>query len=165
MTHRNGRPAGLAVSATLAALALIPLPGGAAEPSVSDAAAAAPATTVATPAKATAAGRSAPKKDAAGNRSTAGARPDPKAAKQNEHIELDTTQITGNKELPKVMYVVPWKKSDLGDFGGKPAKSLLDEVLAPVDRDVFKRQTRYYDALQPDAAAAAPGPAAAGNEK
>jgi hypothetical protein len=86
------------------------------------------------------------------------------ATKQGEHIELDTTQITGNKELPKVMYVVPWKKADMGDFGGRPAKSLLDEVLAPVDRDVFKRQTRYYDALQPDAAApAGAGPAAAGS--
>lgn len=78
--------------------------------------------------------------------------------KPSEKIELDTTQITGNKELPKVMYVVPWKKSDMGDFGGRPAKSLLDEALAPVDRDVFRRQTRYYHALQPDAAAA---PAAA----
>ncbi len=87
------------------------------------------------------------------------------ATKQGEHIELDTTQITGNKELPKVMYVVPWKKADMGDFGGRPAKSLLDEVLAPVDRDVFKRQTRYYDALQPDAAAPAGAAAAAGNEK
>jgi hypothetical protein len=97
----------------------------------------------------------------------AAVKPDAAAAtKQGEHIELDTTQITGNKELPKVMYVVPWKKADMGDFGGRPAKSLLDEVLAPVDRDVFKRQTRYYDALQPDAAApASADQPAAGNEK
>ena len=66
---------------------------------------------------------------------------------------MDNTQITGNRELPRVMYVVPWKRPDLGDFGGRPAKSLLDELLQPVDRDVFKRQVRYYDALQPDAAA------------
>ena len=51
-----------------------------------------------------------------------------------------------------MLYVVPWKRSDLGDLAGKPANSLLDEVLAPVDRDVFKRQNRYYDALKPDAA-------------
>ncbi len=50
------------------------------------------------------------------------------------------------------MYVVPWKKPDLGDFGGRPAKSLLDDMLQPLDRDVFGRQVRYYDALQPDAA-------------
>jgi hypothetical protein len=48
--------------------------------------------------------------------------------------------------------VVPWKRADLGDVSGKPVKSLLDEVLAPVDRDVFRRQNRYHDALQPDTA-------------
>jgi hypothetical protein len=68
-------------------------------------------------------------------------------------VDLEATQITGNRELPRVMYVVPWKKSDLGDLGGRPANSLLDEVLAPVDRDVFRRQNRYYDALKPDAKA------------
>jgi hypothetical protein len=46
------------------------------------------------------------------------------------------------------MYVVPWKL-DLGDLVGRPVNS-LDEVLQPVDRDVFKRENRYYDA-QPDA--------------
>lgn len=69
-----------------------------------------------------------------------------------DRIELDATQITGNRELPKVLYIVPWKQSDLGDLMGRPANSLLDEVLAPVDRDVFRRQNRYYDALQPDTA-------------
>jgi hypothetical protein len=65
-------------------------------------------------------------------------------------IELAATQITGNRELPKVLYIVPWKRSDLGELVGKPVNSLLDEVLAPVDRDVFKRENRYYRALQPD---------------
>ena len=73
-----------------------------------------------------------------------------------DRLELETTQITGNRELPRVMYVVPWKRADLGDLTGKPVNSLLDEVLAPVDRDVFRRQNRYYDALRPDAAAAGP---------
>ena len=76
-----------------------------------------------------------------------------KGGKAEDHLQLDTTQITGNQELPKVLYIVPWKKSDLGDLLGKPANSLLDEVLQPVDRDVFKRENRYYDALKPDSAA------------
>ncbi len=75
------------------------------------------------------------------------------SGKAHDRIELDTTQITGNRELPKVLYIVPWKRADLGDLVGRPVNSLLDEVLTPVDRDVFKRQNRYYDALQPDAAA------------
>jgi hypothetical protein len=67
-----------------------------------------------------------------------------------DKMQLDPTAVTGNRELPKVLYIVPWKRSDLGDLVGKPMNSLIDEVLAPVDRDVFKRQLRYYGALQPD---------------
>jgi hypothetical protein len=83
-------------------------------------------------------------------------------AKAHDSIQLDTTQITGNRELPKVLYIVPWKRSDLGDLVGKPVNSLLDEVLTPVDRDVFKRENRYYDALKPDGAKQAAGTAADG---
>lgn len=64
-----------------------------------------------------------------------------------DHLELDPTSITGNRELPKVMVIVPWKRADLGDLGGRPANSLLNEVLEPVDRDVFRREMRYFDAL------------------
>ena len=65
-----------------------------------------------------------------------------------DRLELDTTAITGNRELPKVMYVVPWKRADLGDLSGKPANSLLDEALTPVDRAVFRREIRYFGAVE-----------------
>ncbi|MGH8263722.1 MAG: hypothetical protein ACRET4_09595 [Steroidobacteraceae bacterium] len=81
---------------------------------------------------------------------------DGKRFKTVDKMELDATSVTGNRELPKVLYIVPWKKADLGDLVGKPMNSLVDEVLAPVDRDVFKRQLRYYSALQPDKAATTP---------
>jgi hypothetical protein len=73
--------------------------------------------------------------------------------KAMDRLELDTTSITGNRELPKVLYIVPWKRADLGDLLGKPVNSLLDEVLTPVDRDVFKRENRYFTALDQSAAA------------
>jgi hypothetical protein len=74
-----------------------------------------------------------------------------------DRVELETTDITGNRELPKVLYIVPWKRSDLGDLVGKPPNSLLDEVLQPIDREVFLRENRYYDAVKPDAASGRPG--------
>ncbi len=64
-----------------------------------------------------------------------------------DRLELESTAITGNRELPKVMYVVPWKRADLGDLGGKPLNSLIDEVLTPVDREVFGREISYFRAL------------------
>jgi len=83
--------------------------------------------------------------------STAAAAKPGARGKSSDRLELDTTQITGNRELPKVLYIVPWKRSDLGDLVGKPVNSLLDEVLTPVDRDVFQRENRYYRALTPGA--------------
>jgi hypothetical protein len=62
-------------------------------------------------------------------------------------IDLGTTSITGNQELPKVLYIVPWKRSDLGELVGRPVNTLLDEVLAPVDPEVFERHLQYYESL------------------
>jgi cytoskeletal protein RodZ len=81
---------------------------------------------------------------------------------QNDRLDLDTTIVTGNRELPKVLYIVPWKKADLGDLPAQPFNTLLDEVLAPVDRDVFRREVTYYGVVSSGgnaspAAAASPG--------
>ena len=64
-----------------------------------------------------------------------------------DRLELGRTEITGNQELPKVLYIVPWQKSDPGDLMGRPVNTLLDEVLAPLDREEFIRQVGYYDDL------------------
>ncbi len=72
---------------------------------------------------------------------------DPAPPATMDHLELDPTAITGNRELPKVMVIVPWKKADRGDLTGRPANSLLNEVLEPVDREVFRRELRYFEAL------------------
>ena len=74
-----------------------------------------------------------------------------KAPGSTDRLELGTATVTGDREQPKVMYIVPWKKSDIGDLAGKPMNSLVDEILAPVDRDVFKREVVYYKAVQADA--------------
>ena len=63
-----------------------------------------------------------------------------------DRADIDRTQIIGNRELPKVLYIVPWKKPLGADLSGRPLVSVLDEALAPVDRDVFRRQV-HYDAL------------------
>jgi hypothetical protein len=132
------------------------------EPGVNTTSAAAPAAPAATAAPAASAASAAPAPSAAQSGPAAPSiapAPKPASASQNaavakttahkgpDRMELDTTDITGNRELPKVLYIVPWKRSDLGDVVGKPVNSLLDEVLQPLDRDVFQRENRYYDAL------------------
>jgi hypothetical protein len=63
-----------------------------------------------------------------------------------DKADLDRTQIIGNRELPKVLYIMPWKKPLPIELSGRPLVSVLDEALAPIDRDVFRRQVQY-DAL------------------
>jgi hypothetical protein len=86
---------------------------------------------------------------AAGSRPASG--PAQKGPGGNDRLELGTATVTGDREQPKVMYIVPWKKSDIGDLTGKPMNSLVDEILAPIDREVFKREVVYYKAVQADA--------------
>jgi hypothetical protein len=64
-----------------------------------------------------------------------------------DRLDLETTVVTGNRELPKVLYIVPWKKADLGEMPAQPFNTLLDEVLEPVDREVFKREVKYFQAV------------------
>lgn len=63
-------------------------------------------------------------------------------------LELEETEITGARELPKVLYIMPWKKS-APDSRPLPMKSMMDEVLSPIDIDVFRRQVRYHEFTHP----------------
>lgn len=64
-----------------------------------------------------------------------------------DEIELGRSEITGDQALPKVLYIVPWQKAVSGDFIGRPVSTLLDEVLAPLNRDEFLRRIDYYQEL------------------
>ena len=86
--------------------------------------------------------------------------------KATDHVELDQTTITGNRELPNVMVIVPWKESTPGD-PGKAGRSLLDDALEPLDREEFRRELQYGRALrsksvQPKAPSSSPAKPATG---
>ncbi len=65
----------------------------------------------------------------------------------SEQLDLQGTTITGNSELPKALHIVPWKSAAAGELAGRPLNSLVDEALAPIDRDVFLRELEYYEAV------------------
>lgn len=68
-------------------------------------------------------------------------------AHAEDKLKMDGTAIIGNQELPKVLYIVPWKKSEVPDMNQPPLESLIDEALQPIDREVFQRQVNYHHAL------------------
>ena len=142
--------------------AALPAPAAVPGPAVAPAPASVPPAAVPARAAAPQAPAAASKGSKPGTGPAAAPQPGVTGSKAQDRIQLDTTQISGNRELPKVMYVVPWRKSDVGEFAGKPPNSLLDEALTPVDRDVFRRQNRYYSALQGGAADAKSQPGASG---
>ena len=69
-------------------------------------------------------------------------------ATADDRADLEGTAIIGSRELPKVTYIVPWKKPLPGDLVGRPVTSLLDEALAPVDREEFRRQVEYHGLIE-----------------
>jgi hypothetical protein len=67
-----------------------------------------------------------------------------KGQRAHDRLQLDSTAITGNRELPKVMSIVPWKAAEPPGGPDRPMGSLIEEVLAPVDRDEFRREVTYF---------------------
>ena len=87
--------------------------------------------------------------------------PAPKVAtseKAIDRLQLDATAITGNRELPKVMSIVPWKAAEPPGGPDRPMGSLIDELLAPLDRDEFRREINYYRDLASPTATVSPVP-------
>ncbi|MFO1408439.1 MAG: hypothetical protein U1F08_13045 [Steroidobacteraceae bacterium] len=68
-------------------------------------------------------------------------------AKAHDRLDLDSTSITGNRELPKVMSIVPWKDAEPPAGPDRPMNSLVEEVLSPIDRDEFRREVSYFGDL------------------
>ena len=66
-----------------------------------------------------------------------------------ERLEMQGTSIIGNKELPKVLYIVPWKSAPDIDLETPAYRSVLDEAMQPVERTSFQRQVNYYHRLYP----------------
>lgn len=71
------------------------------------------------------------------------------AALSQDRVELEGASIIGNRELPKVLYIAPWKKPEIGGLIDPTAGgSLIDEQLEPLDRIEFQREVRYYNWLE-----------------
>jgi hypothetical protein len=81
-----------------------------------------------------------------------------KGTRTIDRLQLDPTAITGNRELPKVMNIVPWKPAEPPGGPDRPLNSLVEEVLSPLDRDEFRREITYYrDQTGQSAPVVAPG--------
>jgi hypothetical protein len=69
------------------------------------------------------------------------------AGRAVDRLQLDSTAIKGNRELPKVMSIVPWKAAEPPAGPDRPMGSLIEDVLSPLDRDEFRREITYFGDL------------------
>ena len=57
--------------------------------------------------------------------------------------QLSGMSIVGNEEAPKSLYIVPWKRSEIG--AQTSLNLMLTESAVPVDREEFLRQLDLYE--------------------
>lgn len=68
------------------------------------------------------------------------------AAAETE-LKSEGMTIYGQSELPKVLYIVPWKRRQAGEIDMPTSKSLASDVLEPIDPEIFRRQIRYHELI------------------
>jgi hypothetical protein len=77
------------------------------------------------------------------------------ASAAKDKVRLNETIISGNQELPKVLYIQPWQDSSaLPDLGIETKLSLRD-VLRPIYPPAYRRELELHDRLNGDTTAGA----------
>lgn len=66
----------------------------------------------------------------------------------DERKELEGISIIGNRELPNILYIVPWKSPGMPDMIDMPLTTLINQSLEPIDRLTVIREEQYYNALK-----------------
>ena len=69
------------------------------------------------------------------------------ASLANENLELEGMAVIGNRELPKALFIVPWKDPVAAEAPNRPVNSLVNDALQPVDPEVFRRKLQYFDTV------------------
>ncbi len=64
-----------------------------------------------------------------------------------DRLELEGTAIIGNKELPNILYIVPWKSVQRFEISTPTIVSIREQELTPIDRASFKRKIHYHNAI------------------
>ena len=76
-----------------------------------------------------------------------------------DRLKLDDTSIIGTRELPKVLYIVPWKNSRLGELSTSAEKGTFEGGMVPIDRNTYQREVEYFGMLGSDASGIGKGAA------
>jgi hypothetical protein len=86
---------------------------------------------------------------AADTASTASETARPAAGEPRGVIRLDETVISGNQELPKVLYILPWREPNgLPEIDLNAQYAEMD-VFRPLYPPAHRRELEYFESLEP----------------
>jgi len=69
------------------------------------------------------------------------------SAQAQDRLELEGTAIVGNKELPNILYIVPWKSVQRFEIETPAVISIMEQKPKALDRASFKRKIHYHNAI------------------
>lgn len=69
---------------------------------------------------------------------------------QAPSVKLES-RVTGNRELPKVTYILPWRQPAEMDFSWEPEAGIAHGLFQPVRREEYRRQLHYQNTFADDA--------------
>lgn len=82
---------------------------------------------------------------------------------EDDEVVIES-KITGSREQPKVLSVVPWQDPPRSFDMREDVKSVIDDdIMQPIDREAFIREANYYNRLFRDAQTSQPNAAAGVN--
>lgn len=61
----------------------------------------------------------------------------------DEVVDLSGISIIGNNELPKTLFIVPWKDSQVGISTEIDDRS--EDSLGMIDKEQFQRELQYFE--------------------
>jgi hypothetical protein len=64
-----------------------------------------------------------------------------------EKMTMDGLQVIGNKEMPNILYILPWQTAQLPTMVELPLSGLIQDALQPVDRESILRRRHYQEVV------------------
>ena len=72
---------------------------------------------------------------------------------QAPSVQLES-RVTGNRELPKVTYILPWRQPAEMDLSLQPEAGIAADLFQPLRRDEYRRKLQYRNAIAESATGA-----------
>ena len=64
-----------------------------------------------------------------------------------QRLDMQGTSIIGNKELPNILTIVPWKSAEPVSLSTPSFDSVLDEPPHTLERSTFQRQLDLFTTI------------------